>query len=113
MYPTLAPSYAGTIGDLLTKSSTAMYLTHLQQSQSKIGGTFQGLGLVGSFKGTVTPSGHIHFTVTVDTGDTGDETLSFDGTIKIGGDLVGEYQVLDRNGRNTGQSGLWSLVPGF
>ncbi len=109
IYPTLAASYAGTISDLLTNTKTSMFLTNIQQSQGNIRGSFQGLGLVGPFKGTVTPSGHIQFTMTIYSGSM---TLAFEGTIKIGGDMVGTFKVLDQSGHFTGESGLWNVASG-
>jgi serine/threonine protein kinase len=107
VYPGIAASYAGTVLDLLTNEKSNMYLTQIQQNEGSISGTFQGLGLVGSFKGTVTPTGQVQFTVTVQTGKS---TLSFVGDIKIGGDIVGSFVVLDQHGQRTGESGLWNVA---
>jgi eukaryotic-like serine/threonine-protein kinase len=107
IYPQLAPSYAGTGVDLMNNEKTAMFLTHLQQSQGKIRGDFQGLGLVGPFTGTVAPDGQVHFTVKDPTADL---TIAFEGVIKVGGDMVGTFAVLDPNGTHTGESGLWNLA---
>jgi eukaryotic-like serine/threonine-protein kinase len=107
-YPRLATSYTGTILDLLSGQKTPMFLTEVQQNQGTIQGTFQGLGLVGPFKGTVSPTGSVHFTVSVYGGN---EVLSFEGTIKIGGDIVGTFDALDQNGYKTGESGIWNLGP--
>ena len=107
IYPQLALSYAGTGVDLMNNEKTAMFLTHLQQSQGKIRGDFQGLGLVGPFTGTVAPDGQVHFTVKDPTADL---TIAFEGVIKVGGDIVGTFAVLDRNGTRTGESGLWNLA---
>lgn len=106
VYPTIAASYAGTVLDLLNSEKTSMFLTQIQQNRGSISGYFQGLGLVGPFKGTVTPAGHVHFTVTVRAGQS---TLSFDGDIKIGGDIAGSFEALDQNGHPTGESGLWNI----
>lgn len=109
IYPTLAASYAGTISDLLSNTKTSMFLTNIQQSQGNIRGSFQGVGLVGPFRGTVTPAGDIQFTVTIYAGST---TLSFEGTIKIGGDMAGSFKVLDQDGHFTGEYGLWNVAFG-
>jgi serine/threonine protein kinase len=106
MYPHIATSYAGTIADLLAKEKTDMFLTNIQQSQGNIHGFFQGLGLVSSFTGTVTPDGHIRFAVIASASNM---TLSFEGDIKIGGDIVGTFRVLDHNGHFTGEFGLWNI----
>ncbi len=106
-YPPLAASYAGKVVDIMTNEDTGMFLTHIQQSQGSISGFFQGLGLVGPFKGTVNTAGHLHFTVKVQASNT---TLSFDGDIKIGGDMVGSFDVLDQYGHRTGEAGAWNVA---
>lgn len=105
-YPVIASSYSGRIGDLLTNENTVMRLSSVQQNQGNISGFFQGLGLAGPFKGTVTPSEVIHFTVEIYNGSS---TLDFDGAIKIGGDIAGNFSVLSQNGQRTGESGLWNV----
>jgi hypothetical protein len=59
-----------------------MYLTNVHQNQKDINGFFQGLGLVGPFKGTVNTSGFLLFKVTIFHGNA---TLAFEGNIKIVG----------------------------
>ena len=90
----------------MTNETTSMFLTHIQQSQESISGNFKGLGLVGPFEGTVTPAGHLRFTMKVPASAT---TLSFEGDIKIGGDIVGTFEVLDQHGQRTGESGAWNV----
>ena len=107
LYPPLAASYAGTVADLMTQEKTTLLLTDIQQNQEGIHGAFQGLGLVGPFKGTVTPSGQVQFTVTIYMGE---ETLVFEGTIKVGGDMAGSFAVLNRHRQLTGEAGLWNVV---
>ena len=106
IYPPVTTSYAGRIVDLLSKETTPMFLTQIHQRQGHISGIFQGLGLVGSFTGTVTPAGHVVFTVEVPTEKM---TISFDGDIKIGGDIVGTFSVLNQ-GHFTGESGIWNIA---
>ena len=106
IYPPLAASYTGTIFDLMTRQKTSLLLTALQQNQEGIHGFFQGLGLVGPFTGTVTPTGQVRFTVTIYTGAA---TLVFDGIIKIGGDMAGSFAAVDQHGQRTGESGLWNV----
>jgi serine/threonine protein kinase len=108
IYPGLAASYTGTVGDLLAKEKTAMFLTNIHQNQGSIRGIFRGLGLVGLFRGTITPAGHLQITVTIYAGN---ESLAFEGVIKVGGDIAGSYAVLDRNGEHTGEVGLWNVAP--
>lgn len=105
-YPVIASAYSGRIGDLLTNENTVMHLSSVQQNQGNITGFFQGLGLAGPFKGTVTPSESIHFTVEIYNGSS---TLDFEGAIKIGGDIAGSFSVLNQNGQRTGESGLWNV----
>ena len=109
IYPSIVVSYAGTIGDLLAKEKTALFLYQIQQNQGNIQGLFRGLGLAGHFKGTVTPGGPLLFTVTIFEGKA---TISFEGTIKVGGDIQGSYAVLDQNGHTTGEFGIWNVKPG-
>ncbi len=107
IYPTIASSYAGRIGDLLSNETTVMRLSSVQQNQGNISGFFNGLGQVGTFKGTVTPSGNIHFTVKIYNGSS---TLAFEGAIKIGGDMAGSFAVLNQNEQHTGESGVWNVA---
>jgi len=107
IYPSLSSSYGGTILDLLAGEKTPMYLTNVRQSQGKISGSFQGLGLASTFKGTVTPAGKVHFTMI---NSSTNQTLSFEGSIKTGGDIVGTFEVIDQNGYQTGESGLWNVA---
>ena len=106
-YPILGASYTGTVVDLLAKEKTSMVLTRIQQNQGSIQGYFQGLGFVGPFKGSITPSGHLQFKVAVRAGES---TLSFEGDIKVGGDIVGSFEVLLGEGHPTGESGLWNVA---
>ena len=101
-YPDIAASYAGRIGDLMNNEKTDMFLTQIHQKGGSISGYFKGLGLVGPFTGTVTPKGHLQFTV-----QTGISTLSFEGDIKIGGDITGTFEALNQHGQLTGESGPW------
>ena len=105
VYPAISTSYAGRVADLMTNQKTNVFLTQIQQNGGNISGYFQGLGLNGPFKGTVTPNGHVQFTVTVNWA--GASTLSFEGDIKIGGDIAGTFKALDQHGQFTGESGIW------
>ena len=106
IYPALAAAYAGTIFDLMTQEKTSLLLTAMQQNGEGIHGSFQGLGLVGLFKGTVTSAGQVQFTVTIHTGEA---TLVFEGSIKIGGDLAGSFAAANPGGQRTGEGGLWNV----
>ncbi|HEU0001021.1 MAG TPA: serine/threonine-protein kinase [Ktedonobacteraceae bacterium] len=107
IYPSLAVSYTGTVGDLMTNEKTNLLLTNIQQNQGHIHGSFRGLGLIGLFKGTITPSGKVQFTVQIYEGEM---ILAFDGNIKIGGDLAGSFAVLDQQGQHTGEAGIWNVA---
>src|SRR6266567_1240629 len=89
-------------------AKTPLFLTNIKQSGGTIQGSFQGLGLIGPFTGTVSTGGKVQFTVSVYGGN---EILAFEGTIKIGGDIVGSFDALDPNGNKTGESGLWNVGP--
>src|SRR5260221_4977729 len=83
--PTISASYAGKVVALLNSQhpqSTPMSPTQLQQNGGNIFGSFAGLGLVGTFKGTVTTlHGEVDFTVTVNWAVV--STLEFNGNIKF------------------------------
>lgn len=106
IYPIIASSYAGSIQDLMTLTKTGMYLTNIQQNQGNIQGNFQGLDIVGPFKGTVTRDGNLQFKVTLWQGD---GTLSFEGKIKVGGDITGYFKLLDQHGNPGGEYGDYYL----
>ena len=103
-YPDIGLSYAGTVLDLLTNQKSKLVLTQIHQNSGNIKGYFQGLGMVGPFTGTVTPTGHIQFNVTVLGGSS---FLSFDGDIKIGGDITGTFKALNQQRQFTGETGPW------
>ncbi len=105
LYPPVAQSYAGEINDIgVANTKTIMYLTHIKQDQNRLSGNFQGLGLIGTFTGTVTSSGIVHFTVKLDAG-----TLIFDGNIKVGGDIRGTFKAVDQHGQSLGEYGDWNV----
>lgn len=107
LFPLLSTSYSGTVGDLMTGEQTNLLLTSVQQNAKDIHGTFQGLGQVALFGGTVTSSGQVTFAVKVYGGKM---TLVFEGQIKIGGDMAGSFAVLGAQGEHTGESGLWNVA---
>jgi eukaryotic-like serine/threonine-protein kinase len=107
MYPDLNSNYSGTISDPYTPNTgKPLYLKQLQQQAQYIQGHFEGLGIAALFKGSITPQGHITFTVNYPANS---ETISFDGSIKLGGELVGSYTILNLNQQSTGLSGVWQL----
>ena len=101
----MSSSYAGTVLDLLNNERTGLFLTQIHQNNGNITGYFQGLGMAGPFTGTVTRAGHLQFTVTVLGGSS---FLSFDGDIKIGGDITGTFKALNQQRQFTGESGIWN-----
>jgi len=107
IYPKMAEQYTGMINDLATKATTPMSLTQISQSAGNIRGFFSGLGQTGTFTGTVDKAGNIQFQVTIYGGS---ETITFEGTIKLGGFPAGTFRVL-RDSQFTGESGVWSVSP--
>ena len=109
-YPTLATIYNGTIHDIPVNIATNMSLTGIRQSKGNITGYFTvGIGLQGSgsFRGMVTATKHIQFTV-ID--DTGLAILSFDGDVQSDGTISGNYCSLDQEGRCSSRYGLWTVA---
>ncbi len=86
-----------------------MFLGSVQQRQANFHGYFQGLGLVGPLTGRVTSGRRVRCSVSIQGGNT---TLVFTGDIKVGGDIVGGYKVLDQRGQWTGDYGIWNAAPG-
>lgn len=110
-YPRLVSAYYGTIHDIPANLTTKMSLTEVQQSGGNIHGYFTaGTGLQGSgsFKGMVTATKQIHFTVT---NNTGHAPFSFEGEIDSDGNMAGSYCRFDQIGDCTGGYGLWSATP--
>ena len=107
-YAPLATHYSGTVNDIMGNTTTPMSLTALQQQKSKFHGNFMGLGLVGTFTGTLDTAGHLQFQVAIHGGN---EILMFEGAIKVGGSMAGSYRILNSNNEFTGEYGLWSVSP--
>lgn len=108
VYPPLAQRYSGTIAYLTATTKTNMTLSDILQSDGHIHGYFTGLGVSGSFQGTVATSEQVQFQVTTYSGKA---TLTFEGTIQFGGNIAGTYQILNQNKQFTGVFGLWSVDP--
>ncbi len=107
-YPALFSSYVGIVQDLLTGTRTPLLLTRLHQEQSTFTGYFSGLGQSGPLQGTLDMEGTIHFRVQVYGGQS---TLVFQGVIKLGSQIAGDFAVHNQNGESTGEGGLWSASP--
>ncbi len=110
LYPQLAPCYAGTINDVgVAGRKTALYLTGVNQQQGNISGRFQGLGVTGTFTGTISQSGSVQFVVKL-TGRA--DTIRFGGNSKYGGDITGYFTAYDRDGQpSLDEYGDWYAQP--
>ena len=112
-YPVLGSAYNGTIYDIPTNIKTNMSLTGIQQSGGNINGYLTvGTGLKGSgaFRGMVTATKHIQFTVT---DAIGHAILSFNGGVQFDGALGGNFCSLNQQGQCSSiyGYGLWSVTP--
>lgn len=107
IYPQLAPDYAGTIGDSgVASTSTKLFLSNIQQNQGNINGVFNGLYEVGPFTGTVSSGGILTFKIKIATGH-----LICTGSIKVGGELQGTFEVVNAQGSSLGEYGPWAADP--
>ncbi|MEO6889802.1 MAG: hypothetical protein ABI456_10865 [Ktedonobacteraceae bacterium] len=105
-YPAAASAYSGSVHNLSFNQDANMALTSVVQDQDKINGDIKfGLPLIGSgtFTGTVSSNGAVHFTVT--SRDNGSVTLTFTGTLVSHGPMQGTYTV------GNGQHGTWKAEP--
>ena len=107
-YAPLATQYRGTVSDIMGNTTTSMSLDALQQKSNVLHGDFTGLGLAGTFAGTLDIAGHLQFQVVIHGGN---ETLQFEGAVKVGGTMAGSYRIVNRNHEFTGEYGLWSVSP--
>jgi serine/threonine protein kinase len=109
-YPVLASCYSGTIDDLgVGNAKSGLFLTNIVQNQGNISGNFNGLGMTGTFKGTITSTGKLHFVVHINGKS---DLLDFTGESKIGGDIKGNFTGLDSNGKPTlDEYGVWYSQP--
>jgi hypothetical protein len=106
--PQLAQNYAGIISDSgVARTATNLYLSNIKQNQGIITGSFSGLYQVGNFTGTVSADGTITFSVKISAG----VLMCRDGKIKVGGELVGSFKVVDAQGNALGEYGPWSADP--
>ncbi len=105
-YPTLATAYEGSMHDFMNNKSVNSSLVRVQQSKGTIHGFCNCLGLAGPFDGTVGVDGSITFSVKM----VGRETsMLFEGHIKTGGDLAGQFYIVNANGQHTDEYGIWSF----
>lgn len=107
-YPTLATTYRGTVQDIMNGSKTTPSLTNIQQNKSKIHGFYDGSDFSGPFDGTIDTNGAIVFTLKLPNRNM---NISFEGNVKTGGALAGEFYVIDpATGQHTGEYGTWTMV---
>ncbi|MBA2393837.1 MAG: serine/threonine protein kinase [Ktedonobacteraceae bacterium] len=106
--PELVQQYKGTIYNLLTKNTTEMTLTQVQQSGQVLNGAFTGLGRTSAFSGVRDTSKHLFFTIAPSNGQ---ESLFFQGAVRGDGNLVGNYCRQDTSGQCIGDYGIWSVGP--
>ena len=113
----IATDYAGKLYDLSDGVTTGMTLTGLQQLQGGICGSLGGLptqthttGMPpnGSFKGNITPTGQIQFTVT---SGSGQPSFTFSGVIMSDGNIAGSYCGMVKTTGKCSNYGLWSVSP--
>ena len=107
IYPQLEPNYGGTISDTgVAGTTTKLFLSNIQQNHSKISGIFSGLSEVGPFTGTITPAGDFTFKLKISVG-----FLICTGHVKVGGELVGTFNVVNEQGISQGEYGPWTADP--
>jgi len=113
----IATDYAGKLYDLSDGVTTGMTLTGLQQLQGGICGSLGGLPMQthttgmppnGSFKGDITPTGQIQFTVT---SGSGQPSFTFSGVIMSDGNIAGSYCGMVKATGSCSNYGLWSVSP--
>src|SRR5579871_2112758 len=102
-YPVVAQAYQGEIHDMLSNATTPVTLTHVEQTNNQLGGSFSGSHMQGTFTGVLDASRHIFFTVV------GQPSLFFQGAVRSDGNLVGNYCAIDSAGQCVGSYGIWSL----
>ncbi len=114
----VATDYTGTLYDVSTGTSIDITLTGLQQLQGNICGSLGGIptqthtiGMPsnGSFKGTITSTEHIQFTLIASSGQ---PTFSFNGVILSNGNIEGSYCGIVKATGSCSNYGLWSVSPG-
>jgi eukaryotic-like serine/threonine-protein kinase len=106
--PELAQQYKGTVDNLLTKATTEMTLTQVQQNGQEINGNFSGIARKSTFTGVRDTSKHLFFTIAPSNGQA---SLFFEGSIRGDGNLVGNYCRQDTSGQCVGDYGIWSVGP--
>ena len=113
----IAINYAGKLYDLTDGATADITFTGFQQLQGGICGSLGGLptkthatGMPsnGSFKGNITPTGQIQFTVTTGSGH---PSFTFSGVILSDGNMQGSYCEMAQGTGSCSNYGLWSVSP--
>ena len=110
-FPLLAPSYTGTLDNLLTSITTDITLVVNSQNSQSLRGIFteKNAPEIRTFSGVMDTGRHILLTVS---GGTGQSVLFLEGIIHPDNTLAGNYCSIDTAGQCSGGAyGLWSLVP--
>ena len=107
LYPRLATSYDGTT--IVNNVISQMSLTHTQQKNGLISGSFRGLHMNVKFNGYFDTLKSINFIVPV----SGSAPLSFWGTLQANGELNGSFCQIDQSKSciSDGVTGAWSAAP--
>jgi hypothetical protein len=113
----IALNYAGKLYDLTDGGTADITFTGFQQLQGGVCGTLGGLptkthatGMPsnGSFKGNITPTGQIQFTVTYGSGH---PSFTFSGVVLSNGNMEGSYCGMVQATGSCSNYGLWSVAP--
>ncbi|HEX6557451.1 MAG TPA: serine/threonine-protein kinase, partial [Ktedonobacteraceae bacterium] len=106
----LFPTYNGTLEELSKNVPSQMTLTHMQQNNGIISGTFTSTLLRGDYTGYLDSSKHISFTVA---NQASGAQLYFMGKVQSAGNIEGSFCSVDQNNQCiSGQAfGVWNVVP--
>ena len=107
----LFPTYNGTLDELSKNAPSQMTLTHMQQNNGLISGTFTSPPLRGDYTGYLNSSKHIFFTVV---NNASGAQLYFTGTVQSAGNIEGSFCTIDQNNQciSGAAFGVWSVVRG-
>jgi hypothetical protein len=111
----VALNYTGTLYDITDGVTTNMSLAGMQQLQGAICGSLGGMPTTthttgipsnGAFKGSITSTGQIQFTLT-----SGQTSFTFNGFVLSNGNMGGSYCGLVKATGSCNNYGLWSVSP--
>lgn len=98
-YPQLAPCYGGTFSNLgVSEQKSNIFLEGIEQTEGNMQGNFHGFGMTGVFEGTVSKGATVFFIVQLNGKE---DRFLFEGSIRLGGDLVLNYTTIDQQGQKT------------